>query len=160
MLREYGILDKWLNNPSKKEIAIKLLVSMSPNYETGDIAFIEENLFNSQKDDNKLSKIFMYDINQDTEELFELRMKFYNRYPQMADMYLDLKSMLKKCEIRSIRLLAFLLENKIKSKGRIIYKYEEEFLYEDSEILIKNGEEVLNLLMPYIPTENEGKFAL
>ncbi|ANU09414.1 hypothetical protein BBH88_03360 [Planococcus antarcticus DSM 14505] len=156
LLREYGILDKWLNDPSKKELVIKLLVSMSPNFETDDIDFIKKYLFNSQEDDNKLSKFFMYDINQDTDELFELRMKFYNRSPQMADMYLDLKSMLKKCEIRSIRLLAFLLENKIKSKGRIIYKYEEEFLYEDSEIFINNGEEVLNLLMPYIPTENEG----
>lgn len=156
LLREHGILEKWFNDPSKKELVIKLLVSMSPNYETDDIDFIEKYLFNSREDDNKLSKFFMYDINQDTDDLFELRMKFYNRSPQMADMYLDLKSMLKKCEIKSIRLLAFLLENKIKSKGRIIYKYEEEFLYEDSEIFIKNGEEVLNLLMPYIPTENEG----
>ncbi|WP_214809044.1 hypothetical protein [Exiguobacterium sp. s144] len=156
LLRENGILEKWLNDPSKKELVIKLLVSMSPNYETDDINFIEKYLFNSREDDNKLLKFFMYDINQDTDELFELRMKFYNQFPEMADTYLDLKSMLKKCEIRSIRLLAFLLENKIKSKGRIIYKYEEEFLYEDSEIFIKNGEEVLNLLMPYIPTENEG----
>lgn len=156
LLREYEILDKWLNDPSKKELVIKLLISMSPNYETDDIDFIEKYLFNSQEDDIKFSRIFMYDINQDTNDLFELRMKFYKQYPQMADMYLDLKSMLKKCEIRSIRLLAFLLENKIKNKERMIHKYEEEFLYEDSEIFIKNGEEVLNLLIPYIPTENEG----
>ncbi|WP_074033995.1 hypothetical protein [Exiguobacterium sp. AT1b] len=155
LLRENGILEKWFNDLSKKELAIKLLVSMSPNYEIEDINFIEKHLFNSQEDDNKLLKFFMYDINQDTDDLFELRMKFYNRFPEMADTYLDLKSMLKKCEMRSIRLLAFLLENKIKRKGRMIYKYEEEFLYEDSEIFIKNGEEVLNLLMPYIPTENE-----
>ena len=45
-------------------------------------------------------------------------MKFYKRYPQMADKYLDFKSMLKNCEIRTIRLLAFLLENKIKSNGK------------------------------------------
>lgn len=156
LLRERGILDKWFNDPSKKEVVIKLLVSMTPNYETDDIIFIEKYLFDSHEDDTKISRIFMYDINQDTDDLFELRMKFYKQYPHMADMYLDLKSMLKKCEVRSIRLLAFLLENKIKSKGRIIYKYEEEFLYEDSDIFIKNGEEVLNLLMPYIPTENEG----
>jgi hypothetical protein len=155
LLRKYGILDKWLNNPSKKDIVLKLLVSMSPNYDADDIAFIEKYAFNSQEDDNKLSKCFMNDINQDTDELFELRMKFYNRYPQMADMYLDFKSMLKNCEIRTIRLLAFLLENKIKSKGRKFYNYEEEFLYEDSEILINNGEEVLNLLLPYVPTETE-----
>jgi hypothetical protein len=153
MLRKYGILDKWFNNPSKKDIVLKLLVSMSPNYDTDDIAFIEKYAFNSQEDDNKLSKCFMYDINQDTSELFELRMKFYYRYPQMVDMYLDFESMLKNCEIRTIRLLAFLIENKI--KGRKFYNYEEEFLYEDSEVLINNGEEVLNLLLPYVPSETE-----
>nr|WP_010251586.1 hypothetical protein [Acetivibrio cellulolyticus] len=51
--------------------------------------------------------------------------------------------------------MAFLLENKIKSKEKYIYKYEEEFLYEDSEILIKNGIEVVDLLLPYIPTEKD-----
>ena len=155
LLRKYGILDKWFSNSSKRDIAFKLLVSMSPNYETDDIAFIEKYAFNSEDDDNKLSRCFMHDINQDTDELFELRMKFYNRYPQMADMYLDFKSMLKNCEIRAIRLLVFLLENKIKSKGRRIYNHEEEFLYEDSDIFINNGAEVLNLLLPYVPTENE-----
>lgn len=157
LLRKYGILDEWFNNPSKKDIVLKLLVSMSPNYDTDDIAFIEKYAFNSQEDDNKLSKCFMYDINQDTDELFELRMKFYNRYPQMADMYLDFKSMLKNCEIRTIRLLAFLLENKIKSKGKRIYNYEEEFLYEDSEILINNGIDVVNFLLPHVPTDKDDR---
>ena len=152
LLRKYGILDKWFNNPQKKDIVFNLLISMSPDYEIEDIAFIEKYAFHSQKDDIKLSRCFLHDINQDTDELFELRMKFYNRYPQMADVYLDFKSMLKNCEIRTIRLLAFLLENKIKGKEKNIYKYEEEFLYEDSEILIKNGMEVVNLLLPYIPT--------
>lgn len=155
LLRKFGILDKWFNIPLKKDIVLNLLVSMSPNYESDDIVFIENYAFKSQDDDNKLSRCFLYDINQDTDELFELRMKFYHRYPQLADMYLDFKSMLKNCEIRTIKLLAFFLENKIKSKGKRIYAYEEEFLYEDSEILINNGEEVLNLLLPYIPKEYE-----
>lgn len=155
ILRKYGILDKWYNNPLKKDIVLKLLVSMSPKYDKDDIAFIEKYAFNSQEDDNKLFKCFMRDINQDTDDLFELRMKFYNLYPQMADMNLDFKLMLKNCEIRTIRLLAFLLENKIKSKERNIYKYEEEFLFGESEIFINNGEEVLNLLLPYVTTVNE-----
>jgi hypothetical protein len=158
LLRQYGILDKWFNNPQKKDIVFNLLISMSPSYETEDIVFIETNAFRLEKDDNKFSRCFLHDINQDTDELFELRMRFYSRYPQMADVYLDFKSMLKNCEIRTIRLLAFLLENKIKSNDKNIYRYEEEFLYEDSEILIENGIEVVNLLLPYIPTEKDKSF--
>ena len=128
---------------------------MSPDYDTEDIAFIEKHALHSQEDANKLSRCFLHDINQDTDELFELRMKFYNTYPHMADVYLDFKSMLKNCEIRTIRLLAFLLENKIKGKEKNIYKYEEEFLFEDSEILINNGMDVVDLLLPFVPLEKD-----
>lgn len=155
LLRQYGVLDKWFNNQQKKDIVFNLLISMRPDYEIEDIEFIEKYAFNSQEDDNKFSKCFSHDINKDKDELFELRMRFYNRYPQMADVYLDFKSMFKNCEMRTTRLLAFLLENKIKGKEKNIYKYEEDFLNEDSEILIKNGMEVVNLLLPYIPTEKD-----
>jgi hypothetical protein len=128
---------------------------MSPDYETDDIAFIEKYAFHSQEDNNKFSRCFLHDINKDTDELFEFRMKFYNQYPQMTDVYLDFKSMLKNCEIRTIRLMAFLLENKIKGKEKSIYIYEEEFLFEDSEILINNGTEVVSLLLPYVPIEKD-----
>jgi len=155
LLRQYGILDKWFNDPQKKDIVLNLLISMSPNHEIEDIAFIEMYAFHSQEDDNKFSKCFLHNINQDTDNLFELRMKFYIRYPQMANVYFDFKSMLKNCEIRTIRLLAFLLESKIKNNEKNLYRFEEEFLFEDSEILIENGMEVVNLLLPYIPTEKD-----
>ncbi|SMC32701.1 hypothetical protein [Sporomusa malonica] len=159
LFRKYGIFDKWFIDSHKKDIVFNLLISMSPDYESEDISFIEKYAFHSQEDDNKFSRCFLHDINQDTDELFELRMKFYSSYPQMANVYLDFKSMLKNCEIRTIRLLAFLLENKIKCKEKNIYKYEEEFIFEDSEILITNGMEVVNLLLPYIPTEKDERLS-
>ena len=159
LLRQHGILDKWFNDPQKKDLAFNLIISMSPNYDKEDIAFIEKYAFQSPEDDNKFSRCFLHDINQDTDELFELRMKFYSNYPEMADVYLDFKSMLKHCEIRTIRFLAFLLENKIKRNGNSIYRYEEEFLDEESEIFIKNGVEVVNLLLPCIPTERDERLS-
>jgi hypothetical protein len=155
LLRQNGIIDRWLNDLERKDIVFNLLISMSPSYETEDVAFIETHAFHSQEDDNKFSRCFLHDINQDTDELFELRMKFYNRYPQMANIYLDFKSMLKNCKIRTIRLLAFLLENKLKSHEKNIYRYEEEFFDEGSEFLIENGMEVDNILLPYIPVEKD-----
>ncbi len=155
LLRKYGILDKWIIDPQKKEIVFRLLISMSPDYDKDDIVFIERYAFHSREDDNKFSRCFSHDINHDSDELFELRMKFYSVYPEMANIYFDFKSMLKNCEIRTIRLFAFLLGNKYKTNGEKIYKYEEEFLNEESEILINNGIEVVNLLLPYIPKEKD-----
>lgn len=155
LLRQHGILDKWFNDPQKKDIVINLLVSMSPYYETEDIVFIEKYAFRSQEDANKFARCFLHDITQDTDELFEIRMRFYSKYPKMADTYFDFKSMFKNCEMRAIRLLAFLLGNKLKSRGHRIYQYEELLLNESSEILIKNGMEVINLLLPYIPKSKD-----
>lgn len=155
LLRQYGILDKWLNNSQKKDIVFNLLTCISPNYESEDTAFIEKYAFQSQEDDDKFARCFWHDINQDTDEFFELRMKFYEKYPPMADKYLDFKAMLKNNEIRTIRILAFLLKNKLKSKEKNIYKHEEEFLYEESVILITRGTEIIDLLLPYVPREKD-----
>lgn len=155
LLRNYGYLDKWFSNPEKKGIALNLLISLAPHYEAQDVEFILKHAFHSQEDDNRFSQCFSHDINHDTDEMFELRMEFYNKYPQMADSYLDIKAMLKNCEIRTIRVFAFLLENKLEKQSKSIYKYAEEFLEEDSEIFIKNGLDVINILLPYIPTSND-----
>lgn len=155
LLRQYGILDKWLNNSQKKDIVFNLLTSISPNYESEDNAFIEKYAFQSQEDDDKFARCFWHDINQDTDEFFELRMKFYEKYPPMADKYLDFKATLKNNEIKTIRILAFLLKNKLNANEKNIYKHEEEFLYEESELLITRGTEIIDLLLPYVPREKD-----
>ncbi|ACX63346.1 hypothetical protein [Paenibacillus sp. Y412MC10] len=155
LLRDCGVLDKWFKIPEKKDIVFNLMISIAPKFDSIDEAFIEKHAFKSQEDDNKFARCFLHDINQDTDAMFELRMKFYHKYPQMTDTYLDFRAMLKNCEIRTIRVFAFLLENKLKRNSNSIYRYEEEFLQEDSEIFIKKGMEVVNLLLPYIPTEND-----
>lgn len=101
-------------------------------------------------------RCFSHNINYDTDEMFELRMEFYNKYPQLADTDIDIKAMLKKCEMRTIRVLAFLLNNQLKRQSQSIYRYVDEFLEEDSEIFIKNGMDVINILLPYIPTSDDG----
>ena len=154
ILRDSGLIDTWFNNPDRKDIALKLLVSIRPNYEVRDIELIEKYAFKSEEEARRFSHCFLHDINKDTDEMFELRMRLYNSFPSLADSYIDFKSMLKNCEIRTIRYFAFLLEYKIKNKEKNIYRYEMEFLCEDSELMIENGLEVIKLLLPYVPIES------
>jgi hypothetical protein len=95
----------------------------------------------------------MHDIREDTNEIFELRLKLYSQFPILANSFIDFKSMLKKCELRAIRYFKFLLENKIKNNEKNIYRYELEYLEESSEVMIKNGEEVIKLLLPLVPKD-------
>ncbi len=150
IIRDNGILDKWFNSSNRKESVFNLLISISPNYSSKDINFIRKYAFKHEEDDENFFRCFSYDICEDSDDMFELRMEFYNKYPIFANRYIDFKSSIKNCELRTIRFFSFLLENKVRKKETEIYKYEDSFSCDDTEILINKGEEVLRLLLPYI----------
>lgn len=57
--------------------------------------------------------------------------------------------MMNQFEGRTIRLISFWMKNKIKSQGRYVYRYEQEFLDSDNSFLVMNGEYILNELLQY-----------
>lgn len=159
MLRDSGILDKWIQDENMKDIVFKLLQSISPQFDSKDVDFIKKYILQSKCDDGKFIKCFYNNINDDMNEMFDLRMQLYEKYPEMANVYFNFKEMFKKCEMRTIKLFTFLLKYKIKSQERYVYKYEEELLDETSDILINNGKEIVRMLLPYVPREPYEKIA-
>lgn len=155
LLRKQGILNKWFKDSERKEIVFNLLESISPEYSSEDVLFIKKNAFKSEEDDNRFVRCFQYDLNEDTDELFELRMLFYKKYPQKAESYINIKNMMKNTEMRAIRMLEFFLKNKLNKHGKSIYRYEEEFFDSMSEIIVSSGMEIINLLVPYIPEQKD-----
>lgn len=151
LLLENGVLDKWMQDNKKKIVAINLMISLRPQYNNNAKEFIKKYAFISKEDDERLSKCFSSNIEIDTNEMFELRMEFYQHYPEMADTFINFKELLQKCELRVISIFEFLLNHKVKNTN----KYEVEFLDENSEIIIKNCEEVIAKLLKYIPREKE-----
>lgn len=155
ILRNQGVLERWYSEPEKKVVVFNLLQSIAPDLDDEDISFIKKHAFHDKNDDEQLMRCFLHDITQESEEMFELRMLFYEHYPECAkEVYIDVKSMMKQFETRTIRLISFWLQNKIKNQGRYVYRYEEELLDSDNSFLIDNGEFVLNELLPYIPKES------
>ncbi len=139
----------------KKVVVFNLLQSIAPDLDDEDISFIKKHAFHDKNDDEQFMRCFLHDITQESEEMFELRMLFYEHYPEYAkEVYIDVKSMMKQFETRTIRLISFWLQNKIKTQGRYVYRYEEELLDSDNSFLIDNGEFVFNELLPYIPKES------
>ncbi|MGG7176390.1 hypothetical protein ACQPU1_02275 [Clostridium paraputrificum] len=154
MLRDNGILDKWIKDEDTKYIVFNLLKSISPKFDSKDIVFIKKYILKSKSDDEKLIKCFNNNINDDTDEMFDLRMQLYEKYPEMANVYFNFKEMFKKCEMRTIKFFTFLLKYKIKSQEKNIYKYEEELAYEIADIWVNNGKEIVKMLLPNLPRES------
>lgn len=154
ILGKQGILERWYLEKDKKAIVFNLLQSISPNLDEEDISFIKKHAFSDKNDDEQFMRCFLHDITQEREEMFELRMMFYERYPEYAkEVYIDIKTMMKQFEERTIRLISFWLQNKIKSQGSYVYRYEEELIDLGNDFLIDNTELILNELLPHIPKE-------
>lgn len=154
ILRNQRILERWYSEPEKKGVVFNLLQSISPNLEGEDISFIKKHAFKNKNDDEEFMRCFLHDITQESDEMFELRMLFYEYYPEYAkEVYIDIISMMKQFETRTIRLISFWLKNKIKSQGSYVYRYEEELVDLDNPFLIDNAELVLDELLSYIPKE-------
>lgn len=131
-----------------------MLTSIAPKLDIEDISFIKRHAFSNKNDDAQFMRCFLHDITQESEEVFELRMIFYEHYPEYAkEVYIDIKTMMNKFERRTIRLVSFWLKNKIKSQGRYVYRYEEELIDSDNSFLVDNWEYILNELLQYIPKE-------
>ncbi len=154
ILRNQDVLERWYSNAEKKSIVFNLLTSIAPNLDVEDISFIERHAFSDKSDDEQFMRCFLHDITQESDEMFELRMMFYEHYPKYAkEIYIDVKTMMNQFEGRTIRLISFWMKNKIKSQGRYVYCYEQEFLDSDNSFLVNNGEYILNELLQYIPKE-------
>lgn len=137
ILRNQGVLERWYSEPEKKVVVFNLLQSIAPDLDNEDISFIMKHAFHDKNDDEQFMRCFLHDITQESEEIFELRMLFYEHYPEYAkEIYIDAKSMMKQFETRTIRLISFWLKNKIKNQGRYVYRYEEELLDSDNSFLI------------------------
>ncbi|MFL0197618.1 ATP-binding protein [Clostridium sp. WILCCON 0269] len=154
-LLKSGILDKWMQDDTKKNVAINLMISLHPQYSNNDVKFIKKYAFISKENTEKLFRCFSFNIQEDTDEMFELRMEFYERYPQMVGSYINFKEMFRKCELRTTRVFELLLKYKIKSNSRSVYNYGEKLTDENNEVLKENGEIVVDKLLPYIPQERE-----
>lgn len=153
ILLDNGVLDKWMSLEDKKDMAIKLLQSISPKYRSEDIDFIKRYLFKSIEDDEKFSRCFSFKIYDDIDEMFELRLAFYDRYHNFIDRYINLKELFIKCEVRALRIFEFVLKNEL--KGHRIYQEEESFLDKDYEVSIENVDFILDTLLVYLPQEQE-----
>lgn len=154
ILREEGILDYWYKSTEYKKRVFNLLISIRPNYDIEDVNFLSKSALISDDDDMLISRCFSININEDVDEMFELRMKMYRNHPEIAaEAYIDLKAMLKNCEMRTIKLISFWVSTKIKTKGRNLYRYEDELLSSDDDIFIQQGKAVLDELIQHLPEE-------
>lgn len=153
LLLNNGVILKWLKE--NKDYVISLIASIGPEYDSEDITIIKQFIFQTEEYSEKFTACFPYDLSKDVDEMFELRLQLYERYPNLNHYYMNFKSDLKQHEFRTIKYLAFLMENKLKGNIHRLKNFESEVFVEDNDFLIEQGEEVFNELIKFLPLENK-----
>ena len=153
ILMAHGILEQWYLKTEKKDIVFNLLYSITPNFDDKIISFIKKYAFKNMNDDKQFMRCFIHDITEESEEMFELRMMFYEKYPEyIKEMFIDIKKIMKHFGKRLIQLISFCLKNKIENYNIHLSSYEE--LDSNDTFFIENTEYILNELLSYIPKES------
>ena len=156
ILLHNGVLMKWLEKENHKNIVFRLLESINMNLDLDAIKFIQENAFKKKEDDLRFAECLSHEIINEREELFDLRLQFYRKYPELiTSLYVDIKKGFELCEKRIIKLIALLLQSRNKSGKNKLYNIAEIF-NDDKNFLVKDGQFILNELLALLPQDKDG----
>lgn len=154
LLRQHGILERWLNLPEKRMVAIRLFLSISTDLDDDDILLIEKNMFVDKDEDIVISRLFFDDILSDSEKKFNLRLLFYKKYPELMNhVYINEDVIQKEHENHIIKFLSHLLKIK-RDNPQFNYSHEESLILLAKKIIIDDEEFVFNSLFPYLPQDH------
>ncbi|WP_458408234.1 hypothetical protein [Anaerotignum sp.] len=156
LLMERDILSSYMEDENKRKYAIDLLLSIAPAYSERDVCFIKEYIFQDEKEMGVWNKLFYQSLNEDNDELFDLRLEFYKKYPEVLSLYLDTTEEMKKNPVRMVKVLCLWLEDKLqgKSQGNRLHHYDE-ILNGEDQIDIIEYQAINELIFPLLPAKDE-----
>ena len=149
--REEKVFEKWMKNTDEQEIVIQLMASIAPDYNEDDIRFIKEYALN---EDDRWHVCFLRNIHEGSDEYFDLRLQFYKQYPNYMLRNIDIKDMMEICEVRTIRLVALMMELLVRGSEQRLYKYSEDFI-DDKDFSVTDYLAVFKYLLPFLPNKDE-----
>lgn len=144
------IFDRWFKDLDKRNIVITLIRSINDSLSNEAVKFIKSHLFINKETDLLLYQCFPFDIRNDSDELFGLRLKMYTKYVDISDIYVNLDELIKYNEIRAIELIKFWLENISKKKRKLKYSFDNSIEFND-ETKVSGDIEIIGTLLPLIP---------
>lgn len=117
--------------------------------------FLKEQLFKDEETDMILSKSFPHNLVDDSEELFSIRLRLYNRYPKLIHDYYLFDEILEDSPQKFLFLLDCLLQNEIKSTHSDMLEIVSDL---NVEVFLNDGfhiTDLYDLLFKHIPKDSE-----
>ena len=156
--RECGDMDIWMQYGDKYSYVTGLFRSIIPNCSAEDIVFLRKYVLDSDKADEWI-KCLVRDIHEGSDAFFELKLGYYRQFPQPFKQYKDILLRERIKDLRSIQLVALMLEQHVDEGFDSLYRYDEVSISEDADVFKVQYKNILEILMPFIPMEDQGVFS-
>ena len=149
LLINKGILEEWYNDSSTKNKVFNLLSSVYNINSSTVLDFIEKNSFVNIEDDKNLFYYFHNKFNTDSNKKFELRLKFYEKYPDFMNIY-DFTDIIIANEDRFLEIYKICLNNHF--LGKTFKSYFFSYTLDELEkIVLDNPKKFVYELTPFLP---------
>ncbi len=153
LLMKKGVLDEWVKDDSKIDYVTVMLYNLSKKYNDDKAEFLIRNIDIMLEKNIKMDLIFGNDITEDSNDLFEFRMKVYNQnHKIISDFYFDINQIFIKNYKRAVVLLKFLLQNDINVKELDLIKCKDIFSINNN---IYDCEYIVSEIINIIPNNTE-----
>jgi hypothetical protein len=146
-----GYITKWLEDNEKISMAVDFMASVCEFIQGETINIITPLLFKDKETDYKLYNCFPRDIIVDSDDMFSLRIRILEIYPELISHYYNFKELSRRNFKRALLILRLIVE-KCKDKRRSdLNSYVEEIFEDIENMAIEDGEFAIQLLLPLVP---------
>ena len=149
LLINNGILDEWYNDSSNKNKVFNLLSSVYNINSSTVLDFIEKSSFIHIENDKNLFYYFHNKFHIDSNKKFELRLKFYEKYPDFINIY-DFTDSIIANEDKFLEIYKICLKNHF--SGKTFKSYFFSYTLDELEkIVLANPKKIASKLIPFLP---------
>lgn len=154
---EKGVFDKWIYDDNKIKLVSNLLKSVCTNFSDIEIAFIKDNIGVSKEIDLELYNSLDYEIDDEDQRIFDIRIQLYKNYPELYNLYINVSKVLLKNEKKVIDIFEYLVKYHVPENNKIYC----DFNVEDYKTLVfQEDEYIIDKLLPLLSKEKYNKIRL
>ena len=151
-LLEDGYLEEMFKNKKMAKEAIMLLTSICEKLDNKFDHIIINNLFKYNDLMGEWSGVFNKDINGDTDELFKIRIEYYNKYPKRIYIK-SFKNLFINSSVRIIDIIDLLFKCRSRARETYFYDMINEYDKLGCQFYEANYKIIIERLLQYVPTK-------
>lgn len=157
-LANNGYIQEWLKTEENRDVALEIMKSINSKLPDEVTSLLTPLAFKEKKLDRKIYNTLCWDIDEDSDDMFEFRLEMINQRPELLESYFSWMNLVNKTPDRAFRLFKLIVTNNRWKAFENRRDIDEEAIKALTEVAKVAPYKVWKSFMPYIAekTKNTG----